>query len=89
MGEGAGKHLRRSDDNKMAEGATEKEGKRPPLYPVRFVWDHGGEDASVVITAAGGDVRTVKLRKQPEGHHEELIALNLGRYEYRLVVRQI
>ena len=83
----------RDNDNKMAEGAgtsttteKEKEGKRPPLYPVRFVWDHGGDDVSVVITAApGGDVRTVKLRSFQEGHHEELIALNLGRYEYREV----
>ena len=82
----------------MAEAAgagsatTEKERegcKRPPLYPVRFVWDHGGDDVSVVIAAGpggGGDGRKVQLRRQPEGHHEELIALNLGRYEYRSVV---
>ena len=79
------------NDNKMAEAAAagaaaEKESKKQqPLYPVRFVWDHGGDDVSVVITAAagGGDVRTVKLRRQRPFYHEELIALNLGRYEYR------
>ena len=75
----------------MAEAGAEKEGegaaKRPPLYPVRFVWDHGGDDVSLVLAAAasgGSEVRTVPMRRQPEGHHEELVALNLGRYEYRL-----
>ena len=86
--EGAGEDR---GDNKMAEAGAEKEGegaaKRPPLYPVRFVWDHGGDDVSLVLAAAasgGNEVRTVQLRRQPEGHHEELVALNLGRYEYRL-----
>ena len=91
--EGAGEDR---GDNKMAEAGAEKEGegaaKRPPLYPVRFVWDHGGDDVSLVLAAAasggggGIEVRTVPLRRQPEGHHEELVALNLGRYEYRLEI---
>ena len=89
-GRSKGRARAKIGDNKMAEAGAEKEGegaaKRPPLYPVRFVWDHGGDDVSLVLAAAAAasEVRTVPLRRQPEGHHEELVALNLGRYEYRL-----
>jgi hypothetical protein len=56
------------------------------LYPVRFVWDHGGHKVFVCLTtpaASGGESRTIELHKQPEGHHETLVALTIGRFEYR------
>ncbi len=59
-------------------------------YPVRFVWDRGGSDVHVCLTStSSGESRTLAMPKtetRGEGaaaHHEVLVKLGVGRYEYR------
>ena len=55
-----------------------------PSYPVRFVWDRGGEEVHVCITASSsGESRTVALVRVKGGHQEAVVKLNVGRFEYR------
>ncbi len=58
------------------------------LYPVKFVWDHGGDRVFLNLTSPPPDAtsRTIELRRQPEGQHETLVALAVGRHEYRFSV---
>ena len=52
-------------------------------YPVRFVWDHGGGEVHVCITSPSGESRTIALQRAAAGHHEVIVKLCVGRFEYR------
>ena len=53
-------------------------------YPVRFVWDRGGKEVHVCITSSAGESRTLALsRVGEEAHHEVVVKLAVGRFEYR------
>ena len=54
-------------------------------YPVKFVWDRGGEKVFMSLTNGRGESRTLTLKEHKNGHHEVTVKLNVGRYEYRWV----
>ena len=58
-------------------------------YPVKFVWDRGGEKVFMSLTNGRGESRTLTLKEHKSGHHEVTVKLNVGRYEYRLVEKEI
>ncbi len=62
----------------MAESGSRK------TYPVKFVWDHGGSEVFVCITNAHSKAgRTIAMAKTANGHHEVIVKLSQGRFEYR------
>ena len=60
-------------------------------FPVKFVWDHPDENDDVTtkqvlvrITHAGSRAgRTIKLARTSQGHHEVIVKLSQGRFEFR------
>lgn len=52
-------------------------------FPVRFVWDHGGNQVRLSIADIENNQREIELEKTSQGFHEVFIKLRPGRYEYR------